>query len=724
MASTTPLRFDIYKGDQIIQTVTLEQTPIKIGKLPSSHLRIDDQKVSRIHAVIEPARDEGFHIIDLGSSSGTFVNGAKVNKQRLNSGDEITLGDTKIVVVIESESEAESEATMLSSLDALGAAAAPMAAAPMAHDSNEVFAGGGIPNMGPMAGLPAANPATNAGFAMPSAPPAFGGAPSVFGLPQQGFGQSAMNPLAAGGFGVAQGQLSASPFGLPQPAPAPAPVVMAPAPQPVRQQAKPKDNFERRFLSESYKGGAGALEVALLWRGNLFHIDQYKKAANITIGSSADATYAVEAAAVGPIRPFALHAGGEWTLYFTDEMDGFILVDPKKTGGKEKLSLKEAAAIGLAQRSPDGWALPLSGSTRAKISVGDVVFLIHYISLPVLSMPLIALGGAAGASLIVSLITFGVSFLLHSGFWVLVSFTTDRVDALTIDQLMSDSAFAEALITPEQEEEEEPEEQEDKDEEDAPEEDEGARAAEEEGDVGKPDETALEGKFAIEGNDDNMALRKAYNTQVAMGTGVLSASEEMESLLGGGLEAAGYDAVSAWGEFDSTAAAGNTAGNYGLGMSGAGRGGGGSNVGGFGVGRFGTAGRGGGGSGGRNYGSAAASLGDKAVGAPKLKPGRPDVSGSLDKRIIRKVVNQHKREIKACYEKELAKKKGLFGKVVVKWTIDQSGNVPSAVVVSTTMNNKEVEKCLSSAISYWRFPAPRGGGLVIVSYPFVFEVGN
>ena len=307
---------------------------------------------------------------------------------------------------------------------------------------------------------------------------------------------------------------------------------------------------------------------------------------------------------------------------------------------------------------------------------------------------------------------------------MLVSFTTDRVDALTIDQLMSDSAFAEALITPEQEEEEEPEEEEDKEEEDAPEEDEGARAAEEEGDVGKPDETALEGKFAIEGNDDNMALRKAYNTQVAMGTGVLSASEEMESLLGGGLEAAGYDAVSAWGEFDSIAAAGNTAGSYGLGTSGAGRGGGGSNVGGFGVGRFGTAGRGGGGSGGRNYGSAAASLGDKAVGAPKLKPGRPDVSGSLDKRIIRKVVNQHKREIKACYEKELAKKKGLFGKVVVKWTIDQSGNVPSAVVVSTTMNNKEVEKCLSSAISYWRFPAPRGGGLVIVSYPFVFEVGN
>ena len=197
----------------------------------------------------------------------------------------------------------------------------------------------------------------------------------------------------------------------------------------------------------------------------------------------------------------------------------------------------------------------------------------------------------------------------------------------------------------------------------------------------------------------------------------------MSSLLGTGMESAGYDAVSAWGEFDSTAAAGNTAGNYGLGMSGAGRGGGGSNTGGFGIGNFGTAGRGGGGKGGRNYGKGSASLGDKAVGKPKLKPGRPDVSGSLDKRIIRKVVNQHKREIKACYEKQLQKKKGLHGKVVVKWTIDQSGNVPSAVVVSSSMNDKAVEGCLAAAIKHWRFPAPKGGGIVVVSYPFVFVVG-
>ena len=85
MAGRIPLRFDIYENDALVRTVRLDETPIKIGKLPSSHLRIEDAQVSRIHAVIEPARDDGFHIIDLGSSSGTFVNGEKVTKQKVQS---------------------------------------------------------------------------------------------------------------------------------------------------------------------------------------------------------------------------------------------------------------------------------------------------------------------------------------------------------------------------------------------------------------------------------------------------------------------------------------------------------------------------------------------------------------------------------------------------------------------------------------------------------------
>jgi len=115
---------------------------------------------------------------------------------------------------------------------------------------------------------------------------------------------------------------------------------------------------------------------------------------------------------------------------------------------------------------------------------------------------------------------------------------------------------------------------------------------------------------------------------------------------------------------------------------------------------------------------------EKKASVPTLRSGPFKSTGTLDKRIIRKIVNQHRNEIRACYEKELTKKRGLHGKIEVMWVIDQSGNVSMAVVVSSTMDSREVEQCLERAIGFWRFPAPTGGALVQVTYPFVFEVSG
>lgn len=98
MNSRPPLSFRVLRGGALLATERLAGDVIKIGSLPSSHLRIEgDALVSRMHAVIERSGD-ATHVIDLGSAAGTFVNGERVNKARLSDGDEVRVGDTRIVV--------------------------------------------------------------------------------------------------------------------------------------------------------------------------------------------------------------------------------------------------------------------------------------------------------------------------------------------------------------------------------------------------------------------------------------------------------------------------------------------------------------------------------------------------------------------------------------------------------------------------------------------------
>jgi len=91
------MTFTIHAPDGTTRVETLERDIVKIGRLEASHLRLEgDEQVSRIHAVIE-AREGEIHVIDLGSSAGTLVNGRAVNKATLHDGDEIRVGQTRIV---------------------------------------------------------------------------------------------------------------------------------------------------------------------------------------------------------------------------------------------------------------------------------------------------------------------------------------------------------------------------------------------------------------------------------------------------------------------------------------------------------------------------------------------------------------------------------------------------------------------------------------------------
>src|SRR5213075_2378513 len=102
-----PLRFQIFKGDELVREEVLSQDVIKVGKLASSHLRIDDETVSRMHAVIEIAGPDDISLIDLGSTRGTTVNGERITKTRLQSGDEVMFGDSRVHVTFLDAAQAQ-----------------------------------------------------------------------------------------------------------------------------------------------------------------------------------------------------------------------------------------------------------------------------------------------------------------------------------------------------------------------------------------------------------------------------------------------------------------------------------------------------------------------------------------------------------------------------------------------------------------------------------------
>jgi TonB family protein len=118
-------------------------------------------------------------------------------------------------------------------------------------------------------------------------------------------------------------------------------------------------------------------------------------------------------------------------------------------------------------------------------------------------------------------------------------------------------------------------------------------------------------------------------------------------------------------------------------------------------------------------------LGTRHATTPDVLPGVVTAQGALDKEIIRRIVRRHLNEVKYCYDQALVRQPKLDGRMVAKFTISGTGQVVASFVASSTLGSPGVEMCVANAIKRWEFPAPRGGGLAIVSYPFTFSpAGN
>ncbi|MBN2576514.1 MAG: TonB family protein [Deltaproteobacteria bacterium] len=755
-----PIRFQIFKGNQLVREETLNEPVIKIGKLASSHLRLDEETVSRMHAVVEVTGPGEIQLIDLGSTRGTMVNGERINKAVLKSGDEVCFGDARVLVTFGTETAAAPADT--------GTTPVPAAVPAQPQAPEQAY---------PAPPQPAA-PAATVAYAPPpaAAPP-----PQQVPPPAQQFASP-----------PAQQHAPAAPqFAPPAPAPV-APPAMPLAAAPV---------FPGHVAAEvEVFDGSKAIEVQAIYRGvviNTRHLTD--PSGKTSVGKSKSLILAGVAACVVAIAVFlsAMVTGGQekaryekfiagggefkdfqwsrgnpaldfivfggialgislvymglkrrtklspnyiigsdtqadtpvaseiigtsaFSLVSTTGADFLVNVTPSMTGevqadGGQTLPLQQF----VQQR---GASFSLGDRGRAKIDCGATTFLVSATPKPrSLPVPFLIWRWSEQAY------TVGTAAALLLFLLMIFSVPPDP-KSLSLDLFNADSRFVNFLIKPPEEKEEEipewlkkkgPDEQGGK----------GKRHKGEEGKMGKKTSKNKEGLYGLKGPKDNPDphLAKKLAEEQAKNAGILGVlrmneGSHLASIFGRDT-ALGNDAVNVLGGLIGNEI-GEAYGVGGLGLVGTGTGGGGTGEGTIGLGNFGTIGKGGGGGSGSGYGRGAGGLGGRRARAPDVIPGQANVRGSLDKEIIRRIIRRHINEVKYCYEKELVKRPTLAGRIAVQFTIAASGQVIASVLQSSTMGNLRVENCVVQAVRRWEFPKPMGGGIVIVSYPFVFNAGS
>ena len=91
----------------IIQTTEPDNDPLTfrlssgaiktIGRAPAADFPLDRALVSRLHCRVT-AGDDALEVVDLSSTNGTFVNGKRVKRANIASGDRLRVGRVELSV--------------------------------------------------------------------------------------------------------------------------------------------------------------------------------------------------------------------------------------------------------------------------------------------------------------------------------------------------------------------------------------------------------------------------------------------------------------------------------------------------------------------------------------------------------------------------------------------------------------------------------------------------
>jgi TonB family protein len=439
------------------------------------------------------------------------------------------------------------------------------------------------------------------------------------------------------------------------------------------------------------------------------------RAGRFTIGQSNDVSHYVPAASV-PQDPYVLATtdGATIVVHVPDDARGDVLLNGTVYGLE---ALRAEGHLGPSPM-PRSRSLRLPADACVRLAFGDSELLLSAVP-PGRALAPQRLTAAFDAQFGRFLVSAVALQMLMLG--VVLSAPADA-DRLSLDGFSSEDRWVEFHLKPERDAAQ-------------PEDDLFAaltdgeptaeRASALEGATGRKDEVVRDRRAAAAGTADpaRASLVRAQAKARALETAnaaFQSLEGQMASVWGAQDRAIGADAVTALGHLFAPQV-GDAGGPGGLGASGPGPGAGGFEMASLGVGGPATRGRGRPGD--ARYGRDVTRLGDRKPRppVPEMLGGKPIVTGALDMETVRRIVRQHNNETKYCYEKQLITRPDLAGRVTVKFTIGGSGAVIAAAVQESTVEDRTLESCITDRIRRWGFPEPRGGGVVVVTYPFVFR---
>jgi pSer/pThr/pTyr-binding forkhead associated (FHA) protein len=728
--ANTGIRLDVLGQDgAVIHTGEFVKDKIVIGRILSADLRIDDPRVSRIHALIETKND---HIVvtDLASSHGTFVNDKKVIESKVKFGDTIRLGHIEVKL---EKGSGKASAQSVVSFD--GAEVSDTEATLVGIERSKIDSDRRGPDRRKKDAFPEERRLEERREGDRRIEQRKGERRKEEGAEVEG--QEAerrakaerRKPLTEERRTEERRKGDRRVFDI----------TSLERRIEDRRERKSDDDILPEELEKAFEAPdhARELEVTALWGDQILDISNYSDECVLSIGESPRNDYIIPSVGIPDEFPLvAIQEDGSGQLAFTEKMTGMVRARDKM------YSIKDLAAEKFVRKEGDHFVLPLKQDDFAKIAIGNVSFFILYVKPaprilppPIFEQDALLMRTTIGSVLLFVALLVGLSFV-PKPIPVTIEQIPERFAKIVIKKRPDISKMG--LIAKGEESKQ-----------GGSVAGEGGPAIGPEGEAGRKDLPRKEEKAqtilpkskpkenttpsAQTTKTANPAKTKVPEKKSVKSVGLLksisngSIQKEFNNLINAGEGPEGPGGFDEFGKAIRGARGKSieeTGGAGGMGLKGVDAGGGGKTVGIDGPSTKGL-GRGYHGDGIGEGISGPGRFGLKGEHAISIVSENVQVLSGLSKDLINAVVQRHRAEIRACYDSALQRNPKLTGKVVMSFSIQPNGIVSAVGVKESTLGDAGLESCIGSRIKSWVFPKPEAPVVTeVAAYPFYLNPAN